>query len=260
MAIDTLESGKHCYCEKPLALSVADLDRIAAAKARTKSLIQVGLQIRYAQPFTAAVEAVHAGKIGKPVVIRAQRYITNDIAPHKAWFFDRKQSGDIICEQAVHEFDLFNWVFGKLPERAAGFGSHAVLNNPPRNIMDHYTLTLDYGPNERVVYSHCWFASPADSGGGRQEVVVGSKGSMNLEKGEFYDRDKRQPEPLSVSKNDSTLAAISDFFACIRENRTPRVGVDIGRNAVLVALMGLKAIDEKRVVTMDEVLKGGPIV
>ena len=57
-----------------------------------------------------------------------------------------------------------------------------------------------------------------------------------------------------------TLAAISDFFACIRQRQKPKVGVETGRKAVLVALLGLKAIDEKRVVTMDEVLKGDPIV
>jgi myo-inositol 2-dehydrogenase/D-chiro-inositol 1-dehydrogenase len=260
MAIDALESGKHCYCEKPVALSVADLDRVAAAETRTKPVFQVGLQLRYAHPYTTSVEAVQAGKIGTPVLIRAHRHNTSDIARHKSWFFDRKQSGDIICEQAVHEFDLFNWVFGKVPERASGFGGRAVLNDPPRNIMDHYTLMLDYGSNQRVSYSHCWFASPADPGSGRQEVVVGSQASMNLEKAEMYEREGRQVQPLAGPKTDSTLAAISDFFACVREGRTPKVGVEIGRNAVLVALLGLKAINERRVVSMDEVLKGDPIV
>lgn len=260
MAIDTLESGKHCYCEKPLALSVADLDRIASADARCKPILQVGLQLRYAHPFTTAAHAVHAGKIGEPVLIRAHRHNTSDIAPHKTWFFDRKQSGDIICEQAVHEFDQFNWAFGKLPERAAGFGGRAVLNDPPRNIMDHYTLTLDYGGNKRVSYSHCWFASPADPNSGRRTVLEGSTHSIDLEKAELYPRGSRQVQVLPGERVDSTLAAITDFFACIRDGREPRVGVEIGRNAVLVALLGLKAIDEGRVMTMEEVLKGDPIV
>jgi len=260
MAIDTLESGRHCYREKPLALSVYDLDRIADVAGRVKPILQVGLQLRYAHPFTTAAGAVLDGKIGDPVLIRAHRHNTADIERHKTWFFDRKQSGDIICEQAVHEFDQFNWVFGKLPERAAGFGGRGVLNDPPRNILDHYTLTLDYGTNRRVSYSHCWFASPADPNSGRRTVLVGSKQSIDLEKAELFPRGSRQPELLPGDRTDSTLAAIGDFFSCIREGRTPRVGVETGRNAVLVALLGLKAIDEGRIVTMDEVLKGDPIV
>jgi predicted dehydrogenase len=257
MAVATLQSGRHCYCEKPIALTVPDLDELVkAAQNFPKQVFQTGLQLRYSATTAPTIKAVKDGAIGKPVLIRAHRYNTRDIAPHKKWFFDRDQSGDIIVEQAVHEFDMFNEVFGKVPERACGFGGLAVRKDPPRNIMDHYTLSLEYGPNERVHYSHCWFGSSADPYPGRQELVFGTEKVADLEKGLIHPREGKEEAKRvgGAEKEDPTVKAFDEFFRCIREGKKPVATVETGRDCVLTALLGRKAIYEGRVVTMKELL------
>ena len=180
--------------------------------------------------------------------------------PHdRPWFFDRNLSGDVILEQAVHEFDLFNAAFQGIPKQAAGCGGQAVRFEPKgRNIMDHFTLALDYGKNKEVGYNHSWIA-PKGAGGWRF-VVYGEKGAIELQNGNIFltgsDSDKPQkvdPEP----KGNSTELAVNDFFRCIREGDTPIAHTEAGRNAALVALMGRKAIYEGRIVTMTELLAKG---
>ncbi len=161
MIVAVLASGRHCYAEKPMALTVPDLDAVVRATAHNRMVFQIGTQLRYASPWKPAIAAIHSGVIGKPILIRAHRHYAGDVPHDHTWVFFRKQSGDPICEQAVHEFDIFNAVFQATPVRASGFGGQALLFEPRgRDIMDHYTLSLDYGMSRLVAYSHSWISSP----------------------------------------------------------------------------------------------------
>ncbi len=257
MVIAVLASGRHCYGEKPMALTVPDLNEIARVAKASKGIHQVGTQLRYASPWKPALEAIREGLIGKPIQIHGRRLNAGDMPHGRPWFFDRKLSGDVIMEQAVHEFDLFNAAFGGIPKRAAGFGGQAVRFEPKgRNIMDHFSLTLDYGPNKEAGYNHSWIA-PKGADGWRF-VVYGEKGAIELQNGSIFlkDSDKVQkvdPEP----KGDSTQLAVDDFFRCIRERDKPIADTEAGRNAALVALLGRKAIYEGRLATMKELLGQG---
>jgi predicted dehydrogenase len=255
MIVAVLGSGRHCYGEKPMALTVPDLDAVVRAAAHSKVIFQIGTQLRYASPWKPAIAAVHSGVIGKPVLIRAHRHNAGDVPHDHTWFFYRETSGDPICEQAVHEFDIFNAIFQGIPVRASGFGGQALLFEPKgRDIMDHYTLSLDYGMSKLVSYSHSWISSPEVPKDGRQEVVYGDKGAIDIEDGMIYPKTGKPYKVDSKPGSDSTQLAVDDFFHCIRKDMKPLCGAEAGRNAALVALLGRMAIDEGRVVTMKELL------
>lgn len=253
MVTAVLKSGRHCYGEKPMALTVPDLNEIVRVARASGKVHQVGTQLRYASPWKPALEEIAGGTIGKPVQIHGRRLNSGDMPHDRPWFFDWKLSGDVIVEQAVHEFDLFNAAFGHIPQRAAGFGGQAVKTEPKgRNIMDHFSLTLDYGKNMVAGYNHSWIAPPGASGW--RFVVYGEKGAIELNTGGVFlkaDGGKKEqvsPEPAG----DATQLAVDDFFRCIRENDKPIADSEAGRNAALVALMGRTAIYEGRMVTMKE--------
>src|SRR3954462_6394490 len=62
--VRALEAGKHVLCEKPLALSVEDVDRIADAVRRTRKVAAEAFMYRH-HPLTQAVQQVVAnGRVG----------------------------------------------------------------------------------------------------------------------------------------------------------------------------------------------------
>lgn len=258
MAIAVLESGRHCYSEKPMALSVKDLDAMVRAVNRSRRVFQVGTQLPYADPWHGAIEACTSGVIGEPVMIRAHRHYAGDFPHHIKWMFDRTKSGDLILEQAVHEFDIFNAIFESIPTKAAGFGGLACYKTPEgRNTRDHYVLALDYGPNRQVSYSHSWISAPGVPFDGRQIIVTCTEGAVDVEKGMIYPREGEARPVTADAPGNAVLRAVTNFFECVREGRQPLTDVQRGREGALVGLIGLKALDTGEMVTMKDLVRWG---
>ncbi len=259
MFLDVLKTGRHLYAEKPLGMSVAEVNAVAEAAKASSKVVQSGTQLRYASPWQPAVMAAREGKVGKIIAIRAQRQNSGDLSHSILWVHLVKRSGDIIVEQAVHELDLFNWIFDGMPEQAAGFGGQSLLFAPPgRDTMDHYGITFDYGDKRTVSYSHSWLAAPGIPHDGFQILAYGADGAVDVAYGNIYMKPDGKHSTVDPNPaGDSTQLAVDDFFRCIRENKKPLADVDSGRACVLTALLGRKAIYEKRVVTMKELLAKG---
>lgn len=269
--IAVLESGRHCYLEKPMAITMRDLNAIYAATQKAKGVFQIGTQLRYGSPWQPAIETITSGQLGKPIMIRAYRNNASDF-PRNGWFEDPAQSGDVMLEQAVHEFDIFNAVLGGAPRQAAAFGGQAMrASKGPMH--DFFTLSLDYGNNKVVGYVHSWIAVPNIGCDGFNEFVYCENGAVDIHGGKVYHRENKivakpaegdkpaemtnrenvSPEP----KGDTTQLAVDDFFRCCREGAKPLANAETGRNAALVGLMCRKALRENRVVTLEDVLAEG---
>jgi predicted dehydrogenase len=68
--VAALEAGKHVSCQKPLATTVAEADRIAAAVARARTTFRVTENFLYYPPILKAKALLDAGAIGEPSLVR----------------------------------------------------------------------------------------------------------------------------------------------------------------------------------------------
>jgi len=101
-------SAVAAFCEKPVALDLATLDRVRAAVDRAGILVQIGFQRRFDAGYEAAREAVAAGAIGRILVMRAA---THDPVPPPAEYI--AASGGIFCDLHIHDFDAIRFVSGE---------------------------------------------------------------------------------------------------------------------------------------------------
>jgi myo-inositol 2-dehydrogenase/D-chiro-inositol 1-dehydrogenase len=101
-------SAVTAFCEKPVALDLATLDRVRDDVDRAGIVVQVGFQRRFDAGYRAAHEAVAKGSIGRILVMRAA---THDPVPPPAEYI--AVSGGIFCDLHIHDFDAIRFVSGE---------------------------------------------------------------------------------------------------------------------------------------------------
>jgi myo-inositol 2-dehydrogenase/D-chiro-inositol 1-dehydrogenase len=254
--IAILQAGKHLYAEKPLALSVADCRAVTAAAKRAEGIFQAGFQLRHDPNRNAAEKFIHQGGIGRVLMCHGIRH-GRDLSRNIPWYFEKKNDGDIMVDQGIHILDLFTWAIGAHPLGAMGSGgTNLFVNDPPgRTVMDNYSVIFEYPNGVRVNFSHHYFDPPGFTG--IKELVFGSEGAVDLAAGAWEPREKKGLVKLDVpnANQDSTYMSLAAFVDNARNRTKPLNDADSALQSTLVPLMGTRAIEEKRIVTWEEIEK-----
>ena len=97
-------AGKAVFCEKPMALTLADADRAVAAAAHAGVPLQVGFNRRFAAGFRAAHDVVASGRLGTPQLMRSLTRDPElaDPGAIKPW--------TMFLETLIHDFDTLRWL------------------------------------------------------------------------------------------------------------------------------------------------------
>jgi myo-inositol 2-dehydrogenase/D-chiro-inositol 1-dehydrogenase len=260
--IAILEVGKHLYAEKPLALTPEDCYMVVRAAEQAKGIFQVGFQLRHDPRRNTAMKFIHGGGIGKVLMCHGIRH-GGDLPRNIPWYFDKTKCGDILIDQGIHILDLFTWAIGSHPVRAlASGGTNLFIDDPPgRTVMDNYSLIFEYPGGQRVNFSHHYFDPPGFTG--IRELVFGSEGAVDLPAGAWQPRTKKGLIKLDVPDADKTpdYMSLAAFLENIRtNNRKPLNDARSALRSTLQAIMGTRAIYERRIVTWEEVAKEGSSV
>ncbi len=102
-------AGKNIFSEKPLSQQLALCDTAIAAVKRAGVKLQMGFMRRFDPPYAAAKQKILDGAIGKPVMFKA---ISRDPMCPNLEFAKRENSGGLIVDMGVHDFDLARWLMG----------------------------------------------------------------------------------------------------------------------------------------------------
>jgi predicted dehydrogenase len=141
--LTALTHGMHVLCEKPLATSLEDCNRVFAAAATTPSVFQVGMELRHAPIFVELQRLVAHGAIGEPKVLWCHEFRPPFKPGVDAWRLSRQRSGGTLLEKNCHHFDLFNWLANARPTRVTAVGDSATIY-ADRDILDRAWVTVEY--------------------------------------------------------------------------------------------------------------------
>ncbi len=107
IVVQAAAAGKAIMCEKPLSLDLAEVDRGLAAVAAAGVPLQVGFNRRFDPSHRTVAEAVAAGAIGEPHIVRIT---SRDPDPPPIDYI--KVSGGIFLDMTIHDFDMARYVTG----------------------------------------------------------------------------------------------------------------------------------------------------
>jgi UDP-N-acetylglucosamine 3-dehydrogenase len=249
LAVDALDSGRHCFVEKPLTLRAAEGRLVAAAARRAGRVLQVGHVFRF-HPVTAAVrEVLASGRLG------AIRFATARFDGFKR---PRLDVG-VTQTDAIHFFDLFADLLG----RPASSVSAIQRDFLGRGLDDLSMSCVTYGEVPVLVEANYFVP-----GARRECVVVGECGSLaadfaagtvTLHLGEHRRRDgaweavDAGKEELTPRGDEPLRLELASFLAACAGGPPPAVGGDEGVHALEVVEAAALSARLGRAVRLDEV-------
>lgn len=263
-----VESGKHIFCEKPMAVDSPGVRSVmeSARLAKEKGLSLVsGFCWRYSSPERATFERILEGGLGDVHSVYTN-YNTGTLGqrPRQAgwsdmewqmrnWWHFRWLSGDHIVEQACHSVDKLSWAFGNgAPERAYAVGGRqARRGEESGNVYDHFSVTFEY-PNGAKGFHMC--RQIAGCSNENMDYVYGTKGVCEINGwGPRHVMTGEAKWRFKGDKNDMYQQEHDELFASIRSGQPVWDG-DYMATSTLMSIMGRMAAYTGRTVTWDEAL------
>ena len=123
MAIKAIEAGHHVVIEKPMALTLADAERVIYTSLRYRKQVFCVMQNRYSPPSVWIKEMVDSGKLGQVYMVQLNCYWNRDERYYKpgGWHGDARLDGGTLFTQFSHFIDIMYWLFGDICDIQARF-------------------------------------------------------------------------------------------------------------------------------------------
>ncbi len=116
--VAALKAGAWVLCEKPLTLSLAEYDEIAAAEEATGAYAAVVFQHRYGSGAVHARELITSGELGAPLVAHCQTTWHRDAAYYAVPWRGKwaSEGGGPTMGHGIHQYDLLLHLLGEWEE------------------------------------------------------------------------------------------------------------------------------------------------
>ena len=139
--IDALQSGKHVFVEKPLAMNNDELDQVIAARNQSQANLMVGYNRRFA-PVAVEIKNAIAGS-NEPVIVNCR--VNAGFIPKDHWTQNPKLGGGRVIGEMCHFIDLMQFFTDGVPTRvyAASVNTDNAQSTPHDNMV--VTVSFDNG-------------------------------------------------------------------------------------------------------------------
>jgi predicted dehydrogenase len=237
----------HVYCEKPMANTPADCDKMIEVCARNNVKLMIGFKHRFAKAMAHAKRLLP--QLGRPFWAMYTYPLWKVDDP--GWKFDEQGTRGIVVENMVHAFDVMRNFFGDFRSLYAE-GDHFVYPN----------TTL---PDSAILVARFHNGAIAGIGGGctSEQRVTREYLDMHFEKGivqisgnldqpyhlRILMRDEPLPEDHTFEGSDGVREEIKHFVECIQGDKEPLCTGTDGKKALEVALAAIESIRKHTVVT-----------
>ncbi|MSP13713.1 MAG: Gfo/Idh/MocA family oxidoreductase [Chloroflexi bacterium] len=191
LAIDSMRAGAHVLVEKPIAIQVAEADKMVETARETGRLLAVNYQMRHRPEIQAIHRLIQEGSLGILQHVDMVATWLRTAAYYKSGGWRGTWSGEgggVLMNQAPHNLDLLCYFFG-LPSRVVGW-TRTLLH--PLETEDTAQAMLEW-PDGLLGSLHI---STAEAGQPERLEITGTHGFIQLTKDAFvlnqFERDLRE--------------------------------------------------------------------
>ena len=239
--------GIHVFCEKPMANTPADCDRMIEACARGKVRLMIGFKHRFSRAMAHVKKDLP--RLGRPLWGMYTYPLWK--VPDSGWKFDENGTKGIVVENMVHAFDLMRYFFGDI-----------------RSIFaegDTFVYADTKLPDSAIIVARFENGAIGGIAGGctSDQRITREYLDMHFENGitqvsgmldqpyhlRMLMREESVQEEHEYVGSDGIREEVRHFIDCVRENREPAsTGMD-GKKALEIALATIESIRKHSVIT-----------
>src|SRR6476661_4293732 len=244
LVVAAATAGKAVFCEKPMGLTVEDIDRGIAAASAAGVALQVGFNRRFSADFAAAHQLVLDGRIGTPQLMRS---LTRDPglanpAGVPPW--------TVFLQTLIHDFDSLLWL--NPGARAVEVNAMADALVAPdfkgSGLLDTAVVTIGYD-NGAIATAEASFSAAygydvrGEVFGSAGMVTAGTAAQVTM--AHWTSQGVARPTRRSDTElfADAYAGELAAFCAAVRDGGPTQVGGEDARAALRIALACIEAVE-----------------
>ncbi len=247
LTIQALEAGVNVLCEKPMATTLEDAERMKATAERTGKTLYIGFNHRFIGKFRLAKDLLDSGEFGK--LLTARIAIGHGMYERlsKTWFAERSKSGGgTFIDNGVHMLDMLRWYGGSITSVSAQ--AHRLLMD--RGDVEDNAIAVFRLGNGGIASLQCsWTWPPTYT---LLFSMICERGTIDLSTDNVivYRAGAKETETLTPPPLDAAAEQIRHFLAAARGELATFVTPDDGIAAVRAALAAYESSDSGRTVEL----------
>ncbi len=245
LALQALDSGRHVFVEKPLALHLSDAEKVVERASETGRILMVGHLLQYHPSFLALTDLVAQGELGRLLYVYSNRLNLGR--------FRREEN--VLWSFAPHDISMILRLAGEEPSRVTAEG--APFLHP--ELADVTTTHLEFPSGVRAHVFVSWLHPYKD----QRLVAVGDSGMAVFDDGQPWEsklvlyrhridwRDgiptptRADGDRIFVDPGEPLLAECSHFLACCDTGAQPRTDGREGLRVLRVLTAAQDAIEHR---------------
>jgi len=244
--------GSDLFIEKPLSVSMDDVNELMAVCEQRKLKAMVGYVLRFSKPLQLIKKYIEDGRVGKVLSFYAHvaRYLPQwrPGTDYRQNVTARKDLGGGVVFELSHEFDYARWLVGDVSSVGA-MASH--VTDFEIDVEDIAEVNLNF-INGAIGHIHLDMFDQASHRGCR---IVGSHGSLVWENHDgihqvrLFDGKSQQWQDIfngPLEPNEMYVNQMNHFFECTNSRVRPCIDLPQGREALRLALAIKQSAQEKR--------------
>lgn len=232
--IKALRAGKHVLCEKPLALSLEEVDAMIAAAQETGKILTEAFMYRHHPQTLKVKEIVDSGALGKIQLIKGAFTFTLTRAGNYRQI--KEMGGGSLWDVGCYPISYARTIVGEEPVEVFGWQVEG-----PGGSDDSFFGQMRFGDGVHAQFDS-GFTSPYRS----HIEIVGTEAVLNIPqafkpglKTELYLKRGDKVETLNVEGQELYIGEVEDMCDAVLLGRTPRISLADSRanTAVILALL-----------------------
>lgn len=254
--IAALKSGKHVFCEKPMALTTRECDAMARAAKKAKKRLLIGHVLPFAPEYAWALKMIRSGRFGKLLGGTFKRVISDP-----AWlthFWSAEKTGGPMLDLHVHDAHFIRLLFG-MPKAVTSKG------RLKKGLAEYWNTTFDYGPKGPTVLATSGTISQQGRSFTHGYEIHLEKATLTFEFAVFGTEGKYLREPTILESNgkvktpklgsgdpmESFQSEMKEVATCVKKNvESAILNAQLARDAIQICQKQTESLRSGRAVRL----------